>query len=317
MNPTSETFYSNGKLLLTGEYLVLDGALALALPTKLGQSLTIEEIDQPKIIWKSYDSNGFIWFEDEFKIIEFAFPFLHESRDETKSNPITNTLMKILFHVGRLKDIAFFNSYINTDRGFKITTKLDFPINWGLGSSSTLINNIASWTNLDAYELLSKTFGGSGYDIACAKHQSPITYQLLDRKREISEVNFNPEFKKNLFFVYLNKKQNSREGIAQYKSKKNNYSREIARISEITSEIVRCKTLGAFEGLLDEHEQIIANIIEQKTIKELLFGDFEGSIKSLGAWGGDFVMVTSRENPSDYFKSRGFETIITYSELIK
>jgi mevalonate kinase len=27
-------FYSNGKLLLTGEYLVLDGAKSLALPTK-------------------------------------------------------------------------------------------------------------------------------------------------------------------------------------------------------------------------------------------------------------------------------------------
>jgi hypothetical protein len=27
-------FYSNGKLLITGEYLVLDGAKAFALPTK-------------------------------------------------------------------------------------------------------------------------------------------------------------------------------------------------------------------------------------------------------------------------------------------
>ncbi len=36
------TFRSNGKLLLTAEYLVLDGARAIALPTKLGQSLTVE-----------------------------------------------------------------------------------------------------------------------------------------------------------------------------------------------------------------------------------------------------------------------------------
>ena len=36
------TYYSNGKLLITGEYLVLDGAEALALPTKFGQNLIIE-----------------------------------------------------------------------------------------------------------------------------------------------------------------------------------------------------------------------------------------------------------------------------------
>ena len=33
----TQTFYSNGKLLITGEYVVLDGAKALALPTKFGQ----------------------------------------------------------------------------------------------------------------------------------------------------------------------------------------------------------------------------------------------------------------------------------------
>ncbi|MEQ3661167.1 MAG: GHMP kinase, partial [Flavobacterium sp.] len=37
-----QTYYSNGKLLLTGEYVVLDGAKALAVPTKFGQSLSIE-----------------------------------------------------------------------------------------------------------------------------------------------------------------------------------------------------------------------------------------------------------------------------------
>jgi len=52
------TFYSNGKLLLTGEYVVLDGALSLAIPTQFGQSLTVKEINAPKLIWKSLDKNG-------------------------------------------------------------------------------------------------------------------------------------------------------------------------------------------------------------------------------------------------------------------
>jgi hypothetical protein len=36
-----KTFYSNGKLLITGEYLILDGAKGLALPTKMGQNLSV------------------------------------------------------------------------------------------------------------------------------------------------------------------------------------------------------------------------------------------------------------------------------------
>ena len=38
-------FESNGKILLTSEYLVLDGAISLALPSKLTQKLFVEEID--------------------------------------------------------------------------------------------------------------------------------------------------------------------------------------------------------------------------------------------------------------------------------
>ena len=39
-----KTYYSNGKLLLTGEYVVLDGAEALAVPTRFGQNLTVKQV---------------------------------------------------------------------------------------------------------------------------------------------------------------------------------------------------------------------------------------------------------------------------------
>ena len=35
----------------------------------------------------------------------------------------------------------------------------------------------------------------------------------------------------------------------------------------------------------------MSELLDTKTIKELLFPDFSGTIKSLGAWGGDFVLV--------------------------
>ncbi|TYA53135.1 GYDIA family GHMP kinase [Formosa maritima] len=297
-------FYSNGKLLITGEYVVLDGALSLAIPTKFRQSLEINVLDEPIIIWKSLDYQDNIWFEDVFTCQEIATGFSNIRNDKSK----------------RLLDILQVAKILNPDflkNGCHVETKLTFPQNWGLGSSSTLINNIANWAKVDPYKLLELTFGGSGYDIACAQHDFPIGYQLLSDKRHVKEVSFNPSFKDALYFVYLNKKQNSRDGIAQYKANRSNKKQTIKEISDITSKLIICSNISEFESLINKHETIIANIINETPIKEKLFPDFKGSIKSLGAWGGDFVLVTSEENPKEYFSSKGYDTIVPYSEMIK
>ena len=44
MQTKTQTFYGHGKLLLTGEYAVLDGAKALSIPTRFGQSLEVTSI---------------------------------------------------------------------------------------------------------------------------------------------------------------------------------------------------------------------------------------------------------------------------------
>ena len=43
-------------------------------------------------------------------------------------------------------------------KGAVIETQLDFLRNWGLGSSSTLINNIAQWANVNPFDLQQKSF---------------------------------------------------------------------------------------------------------------------------------------------------------------
>ena len=60
--------YSNGKLLLTSEYLVLDGAKALAIPTKFGQDLIVQKIKEPSLIWESFDVENNCWFSAEFRL---------------------------------------------------------------------------------------------------------------------------------------------------------------------------------------------------------------------------------------------------------
>ena len=303
MNP--KTYQSNGKLLLTGEYVVLDGALSLAVPTKFGQSMHVENIDQPKIIWKSLDEKGVVWFEHEFLISDVISGFSSFNSD------ISNRMAQILNVAKQLNQ-----DFLKTMDGYKITTSLSFPKDWGLGTSSTLINNIAQWANIDAYALLEKTFGGSGYDIACAKKNHSIIYNLEGKRPIVKHVDFDPVFKEHLYFVYLNKKQDSREGIANYRARKPHSKNIYSEISDITTKMISCKSLINFDRLIFEHEQLIATIIKQKPIKQILFNDFNGQIKSLGAWGGDFILASSESNPSNYFKQKGFKTILPYTDMV-
>ena len=42
----------------------------------------------------------------------------------------------------------------------------------------------------------------------------------------------------------------------------------------------------------------------------------DGKIKSLGSWGGDFILVTTKNKDLTYFKNRGLNTIIPLKEMV-
>lgn len=297
-------YYANGKLLLTGEYLVLDGALAIALPTKLGQSLTIEPSNNQKLVWESQNSKSYPWFQH-------SYTHLHTKID---NNPVAERLRVILLQAQKQNPI-FINKFVD-----KVTTKLTFPRNWGLGTSSTLIYLIAQWAKCDPFELLFEAFGGSGYDIACAGANSPISYQLQGKNKPVFEsVNFNPTFKDQLYFVYLDKKQDSKKGIAQYRAKGKIADSKIQKISTLSTELIHLCGLNSFEQLLKEHENIIAELIDFEKVQSIYFSDYWGAVKSLGAWGGDFVLATSNRSFTEtkkYFNEKGFNVFLKYEDLI-
>ncbi|RZJ54746.1 MAG: GHMP kinase [Flavobacterium sp.] len=298
------TFYSNGKLFIAGEYLVLDGANAFALPTKFGQDLVIEDGENDQIEWKSYDNDKQLWFQETISFDEI------KNRPESKVDTVKATLVDILHEAYILNP-----KFIDESKGYKVSTHLTFPRNWGLGTSSTLINNIAAWAEINAFTLLNNSFGGSGYDIACAQNNTPVIYQIKDNV--VKSVEFNPDFKEHIYFVYLNKKQNSKSAIYAYNNNKgNNLTQSVAENNKITNAILTAKTVKEFASAVQKHEIHLSNILEMQTIKEAVFPDFNGVIKSLGAWGGDFVMVISKENPKAYFASKGYETILSYDEMI-
>lgn len=299
-----QTYYSNGKLLITGEYLVLNGALALALPTKFGQFLHVTPLNKPLISWKSYDADGSCWFKTDL-----TFDTIIEKR-HFEEDTVKTTLIEIL-HYAYKQNPTFLHS-----TGFEIKTELTFPRNWGLGTSSTLLNNIAQWLKIDAFTLLQESFGGSGYDIACAQNKKGLLYQLANKKPSIQPVLFHPDFTENLFFVYLNRKQNSRDAIRNFSTKQPFLTEETDTISSISKELTQPNSFERFCYLLEKHENIVSAILDLPTAKQRLFPDFNGVIKSLGAWGGDFILVASKENPSAYFKEKGYTTVLTYKEMI-
>lgn len=300
------TFYSNGKLLITGEYLVLDGAKAFALPTKFGQNLIVENGSNQEIQWKSYDFDGHLWYEDTILLSEII------NNTDSKNETVKTTLIQILHQAYLLNP-----DFINNAEGYIISTELTFPKNWGLGTSSTLLNNIAQWTNIDAFTLLKNSFGGSGYDIACAQNNTPITYRLEQNLPIVETVEFDPDFTQNIYFVYLNKKQNSKAAInAYYNNRNGNLEKTILDINKITDTLLNAQTAKEFALAVEKHETHLSNILEMPTIKEASFADFNGAIKSLGAWGGDFVMVISEEDPTVYFSEKEYKTILSYDEMI-
>lgn len=301
-----QTFYSNGKLLLTGEYLVLDGAKALALPTKMGQNLQVVTHDKPTISWKSFDADGTIWFEDELELDAII------NYKEAAESSVKNTLLTILHHAHLLQP-SFFQETV----GYQIETALTFPKKWGLGTSSTLINNLAQWLKIDAFELLNNSFGGSGYDIACAQNDTPIFYRLENQKPNVTPLDFQPEFASNLYFVYLNQKQSSKNAIAAYYNKKHEKLKQnIANINKLSDAVATAKNIKSFANALQLHENELSAILELLTVQEALFSDFDGVVKSLGAWGGDFILAIALEDPTAYFSSKGYSTVIPYKEMI-
>lgn len=296
--------FSPGKLLLTSEYVVLDGALALAVPTKWGQEFFVDEISDGKSLvhWKALhqDQN---WLE---AVIDYD----KEIVVETNIADSAAFILKVLQAAKKLS-----KTKLQSNKSYSITTNLQFPANYGLGSSSTLMNNVAEWAEIDAFILNDECLGGSGYDIAIAQEKSPILFQILNGERTFEAINFNPVFKDELIFIHLNQKQNSREGIQLYRSKEKN-PELIEEFSDLTRQILATKNLEEFSTLMSLHEKKLSNLIGIETVKEKYFENCPVFVKSLGAWGGDFIMTSKFPGFEAYFQGKGFSTIFTWSDLI-
>ena len=207
-----QTFHAAGKLLISGEYFVLDGALSLAIPTQLGQTLEIEDFQPGQINWISHTHIGKLWFEATF-LFEEDTVIVHSSTDKEVADRLRQLFLSMV-----QQNPKWENQILK--KGAKAISKIQFPRLWGLGTSSTLIANLANWSACNPYRMLGDSFGGSGYDIACAMSKGPILYQKINHEPQRVDLPLDLPFKQHLYFIYLGKKQNSREGIKRYRERK-------------------------------------------------------------------------------------------------
>lgn len=297
--------FSPGKLLITSEYAVLDGALALALPTKLGQEFFYkEENNEESLVYWSAFHQDVLW-------LSVVINYENWEILETNNPQAADFVVKVLQNVQKMSSSKF-----QTKVTYQLSTNLQFPANYGLGSSSTLMNNLADWANVDPFELNEKSLGGSGYDIAVAREKSAILYQLTSNSRKIEKVDFNPVFKDELIFIHLNQKQDSREGIQLYKAKEKSLQL-IDELSSITTKALLTNQLSDFDELMRIHELELSKFLGLKTVKEQFFADCPVFVKSLGAWGGDFVMSSKFNDFEQYFSDLGFSSIFNFAEIIE
>ena len=93
---------------------------------------------------------------------------------------------------------------------------------------------------------------------------------------------------------------------------------EIQTVSELSMALPTITYFEDFCTLLQVHESILSRCLDREPIQRQ-FPDFSGTLKSLGAWGGDFLMAAADQPFDDvkaYFQSKGLNTIFKYQDLI-
>jgi mevalonate kinase len=162
---------------------------------------------------------------------------------------------------------------------------------------------------------------GSGYDIAASGSDSPVYFSITDGQQIIKKAKFNPPFKKSIYFIYTGRKQNTQESINRYhESIMKNSESMSSMISWLTEKITAESDINEFMRYMAEHEKILSKTLGMPGIREKYFSDFEGEVKSLGAWEGDFIMAVysgREEQIRNYFNIRGFNTIFRFEDIVK
>ncbi|MBS1625116.1 MAG: GHMP kinase [Bacteroidetes bacterium] len=301
------SYYGHGKLMLTSEYFALEGAKVLTIPVQFGQHLRVKEL--------SGEGNTLYWVA----LDHLKQPWLHLTFDKQTLQCINTDSKESRTLSQMLQQARLMNpSFLGGNNDIAVETSLEFPNEWGLGTSSTLVYCLSAWAGVDGVALLHATMGGSGYDVAVAGSDTPIVYTLIDGKASWEQVHFLPPYAELLYFAYTGKKVTSSTSIASYRDRIKGNKDAVTWLTKLTDSMLQSQTLDKMEQIIREHEAIVSEALHTPTIKSQLFSDYWGEVKSLGAWGGDFVLMTHRGDEEEllsYLKRKDISVVMRYDKM--
>lgn len=305
-----QTYFAPGKILLAGEYTVLLGMEALAVPVKQGQWLEFFAFstpsNQPRILYfKAIDSEGGCWIENKFDL-----------DSQTWENPISD-------------ELESFNKVITmvpwdfweAQTSYRLETRLEFGRETGLGSSSTFIALMSECFRLDPQKLQEEIFKGSGYDVAVACLGKPLTFWRNEQGAHFRSWDLQPRLTEDWRVVFLGEKVDSRksasaiiDGLETMLSEPF-YKQQFERVLHIIRDADNTQSI---EAALEMYQLLLAQLLEMNTpYKQFnLTPVKQGLCKWLGAWGGDMLLVNNTlfEKELNFFSD--FESV-RWNELVK
>lgn len=272
--------------MLAGEYAVMCGVEALALPVRAGQWQHVWEMPAKgvsKLVWQSKDADGGVWFE-----CRVDTDIMHVS--ETTSETYSDTLLRLLFCIKEQKPELFLHKNI------RIETECEFNRSFGLGSSSTLVCNLAKWSGVNAHLLQERAFGGSGYDVAVGNLGRPLVYWLENNEPNWSSWQLPPDFTHDWYLAFPGEKQNSRDSLAGVKAQLDKISSDVALLQQMNACIQAIKSprsLPMLEAMLEMWQALLSQRLDLPRPYETLgLSPVKGGLcKYLGAWGGDVLLI--------------------------
>jgi len=269
--------------------------------------MLVQEIPEPAMLyWDTYVKNE-LWFSAAFSL---NHPVALQSTDEARGRYVE----RLLQAGARLQP-----DLLTERKGFHLQHYIDFDINWGWGSSSSLVSNMAYWLDVDLFTFYRSLFNGSGYDVFTARAHSPLLYELKENMPVIRPVCINPELTSCLYFIYLGNKQDSQKSVEKFRNMNFRNLNLTERASQITEAMTGDASPEEFMDLMRLHEALISELLEIPPVKEERFPGFDGEIKSLGAWGGDFIMacsISGNEYVKRYFQLKGLTTVFSWPEIV-
>lgn len=311
-----------GKILLSGEYLVLDGAMALGFPTRFGQEMKVFEGDAAGILdWVAVDSQGVVWLAARFRAVGGSLSLAENEAASTE----TNRLQKWLQTAWNLCEDKAWRDTLSR-QGLRVQTRLDFPRHWGLGSSSTLIALLVRWLKVEPWALYRRVQTGSGYDLAIALEGRALVFRMegfdengnpLPNSGEVeadpgqsytgqsytgqsypgptySGVETTMPDGAGWWLIDPGTKQNSEREVFSYRLIDPALRRSVVpELTRITLKMAQNPGADEWLALLEAHDLLLEKVLGRPCVHRSLGAGFPGRLKSLGAWGGDLMLAVS------------------------